>query len=457
MPNSAIVLGAGFAGMAAAVELAVRGWRVTVLEKTPRLGGRASSFTDRATGDPCDNGQHLLIAGYRNTRALLDRTGAAKDVRFQDAMDVTFALPGGETFPFKASARLPAPLHLLPAFLGHPLLGLRERVAAARAGSAALLMSERDLRALEPVRFSDWLKQQGQPQALIDAFWEVLTLATINAPTTVVSTYPILKVFRLGFLASADAARLGYATVPLGRLLEPAADLVRAHGGEVRLRAKAAAIEGGAVRLEGGETLRADAVVSALPFHALRALRPELVPDGLRSAPIVDVHVWLDRAVTDAQFVALLGARAAQWVWNRGRMVEGCPREGAMLSVTISGAEEALALSPREVEGRVLEDFRRFFPRMAGATVRRVWTIKEPHATLRLEPGMEKLRPAARTADARLVLAGDWTDTGLPSTIEGAVLSGFRAAEVLTGKAIVRSLDAGADAPVRLLRRVIGG
>src|SRR5687768_8534075 len=125
----AVVVGAGFAGLAAAVELAARGWRVTVLEKAPRLGGRASSFTDRSTGDPCDNGQHLLIAGYRNTRALLERIGATRHVVFQDAMDVTFALPGGRTFPFRASSRLPAPLHLLPAFLSHPLLGMRDRAA----------------------------------------------------------------------------------------------------------------------------------------------------------------------------------------------------------------------------------------------------------------------------------------------------------------------------------------
>lgn len=456
--KSAIVLGAGFAGLAAAVELAARGWRVTVLEKAPRLGGRASSFADRPTGDECDNGQHLLIAGYRNTRALLERTGAAKDVAFQDAMDVTFALPGGRTFPFRASARLPAPLHLLPAFLAHPLFSARDRAAAARAGSAALLMSEAALAALEPVRFSDWLRAQGQPPAVVDAFWEVLTLATINAPSTVVSAYPILKVFRLGFLGSADAARLGYATVPLGALLAPAAEFVRSRGGEVRLRARARALDpgGAGVQLDGGEAVRADLYVSALPFQALRALRPDLVPEALRAAPIVDVHVWLDRPVIDERFVALLGARAAQWVWNRGRMVRGCPREGSMLSVTISGADEALALPPREIEARVLDDFRRFFPRMAGAQVRRTVTIKEPYATLRLEPGVERLRPPARTADPRLLLAGDWTATGLPSTIEGAVISGFRAAEEATGERIVRALDERIDRPVRWLRRLAG-
>jgi zeta-carotene desaturase len=298
-------------------------------------------------------------------------------------------------------------------------------------------------------------------------------------------------------MGSADAARLGYATVPLGDLLEPAAALVRERGGEVRLRARVAALEGaGAVRLEGGERLEADLVVAALPPPALRALRPELVPAGLEVAPIVDVHVWLDREVVDATFVALLGARAAQWVWNRGRMVRpearfaaaGAPpedererqdtaggsaktttaagaagreefRRGSMLSVTISGADRALETTPRDLEAQVLEDFRAFFPRMEGARVLRTTTVKEPFATLRLLPGAEALRPGPRTADPRLLLAGDWTATGLPSTIEGAVLSGFRAVEAALGDRvrIVLPLEANEGRGVRALRRVAGG
>jgi squalene-associated FAD-dependent desaturase len=464
--RTAIVMGAGFAGLAAAVELADAGFRVVVLEKAPRLGGRASSFDERATGERCDNGQHVFIAGYRNARAFLEKIGAAGDLYLQDALSVLYLARGGRSFAFRATRRLPAPFHLLAGFLKNPLIGARDRVAMGRAASALLRMDEGALAATEPLRFEEWLRTHGQTRALIDAFWEVITLATINAPCAVVSAYPILKVLRLGFLGSADAGRLGYAAVPLGDLyVERAAAFVRARGGEVRLRSRVVKWEVErstthsslvGVILESGERLTADVYVSALPFQAARGLAPDLVPAALRPAPIVDVHVWLDREILDAPFAALLGARAAQWVWNRKRMLRAGPEAGlgASLSVTISGAEEALSLPPREIEARVAADLAEFFPRMAGARVRRMVTIKEPHATLRLEPGAERLRPPARTPHANLLLAGDWTDTGLPSTIEGAVISGFRAVEAATGRKLVRPLEALEDAPVRLLRRL---
>jgi uncharacterized protein with NAD-binding domain and iron-sulfur cluster len=316
-------------------------------------------------------------------------------------------------------------------------------------------MSEAELESLEPIRFSDWLRGQGQGQAAIDSFWEVVTLATVNVGTAQVSSAPILRVLRLGFFGSADAGRLGWPTVPFEALFESAAAFVRARGGEVRTRARAAAIDAGSgVRLEGGEVVKADVIVSALPFQALRALRPDLVPAEMRAAPIVDVHVWLDRPVFDGPFVALLGARMAQWAWNRARMMRSPNGQGFLHSVTISGADEALAMPTRALEAAVLDDFRRFFPPMANARVLRVHTIKEPFATLRLEPGAERLRPGARTADPRLILAGDWTKTGLPSTIEGAVISGLRAAEEASGERIVRGLEGDEDLPVRLMRRL---
>jgi squalene-associated FAD-dependent desaturase len=473
---AAIVLGAGFAGLAAAVRLAEAGYRVTVLEKAPRLGGRASSFDDRPSGERFDNGQHVVIAGYRNTRAFLETIGAEGDLVLQPALSVLYLLPGGRSFDFRATRRLPAPLHLLAGFLRNPILGGRDRIAMARAVSAILRMDERALRAAEPQRFEEWLRAHGQTRRLIDFFWEVITLATINAPSRVVSAYPILKVLRLGFLGSADAGRLGYAAVPLGDLYgERAAAFVRARGGEVRTRARVARWEAApdfseqstlsskvngrgerieAVVLESGERLAADLFVSALPFQAVRALAPDLVPAALGPAPIVDVHLLLDREVMRAPFAALLGARAAQWVWNRGRMLRMASRAAAALSVTISGADEALALEPREIEARVLDDLRAFLPDFRAARLLRVLTIKEPYATLRLEPGVEALRPPARTRFSNLLLAGDWTATGLPSTIEGAVISGLRAAEAATGRALVLPIDALEDAPARFARRL---
>jgi len=473
--GTALVLGAGFAGLTAAVELAARGLKVTVLERRPSLGGRASSYTDRATGERCDNGQHLLIAGYRNTIAFLERIGAAGDLRFDPDLEVRFVARDAPSACFRA-ASLPAPLHLVSAFLHHPLLGVRDRLAVARAALAILRLDEREVEALEPVRFVDWLERNGQPRAAIDAFWEVFVLATVNQSVRVASALPVLRVLRLGFLGSREAARLGYAVVGLGDLYAGrAAAFVRARGGEVRTRARVAAIEtaadgvacnggGGArvagVRLEDGERLAADLVVSALPFPALEAVAPGLglVPPGLEPSPIVNVHVWLDRGdlLGGATFAALLGTRLAQWVWDRRRMMRE-PAPGGHLSVTISGADLALRLSRAEVEATVLADLRDLLPSVRAAAVDRVAVVKEPFATFRAAPGAERLRPPARTAVRGLYRAGDWTATGLPSTIEGAVISGLRAVEAATGEAgLVRSLDARPDWPVRLLRRLPG-
>jgi hypothetical protein len=329
---------------------------------------------------------------------------------------------------------------------------------------AIMLVGEADQARAEPLRFSEWLAGMGQPRTLIDSFWEVLCIATINAPSSVVSALPILRVLRLSLLSSAEAGRLGWATVPLGDLVAPRlAPFLTERGGALRLRARVRGLERSqdgarvaAVLLEDGERIEADLFVSALPHEALRPLAPDLVPDGLGASPIVDVHVWTDREFVDGPFVALLGGQEAQWVWNRTRMMRAPGAGGPMVSITISGAERALERPPKETEARVLEDLRAFLPAFRRVEVRRVLTVKEPFATLRLAPGVEARRPGARTPLGNLFLAGDWTATGLPSTIEGAVLSGLRAVEAATGATLVKRLEGRDEWPVRLARRLVG-
>ncbi len=457
--KSALVLGGGFAGLTAAVELAERGLAVTVLERRPTLGGRASSFTDRQTGQRFDNGQHLFIGGYVNSIAFLRKIGAERDLVLDDDLEVLFIARDGRRFPFRAS-RLPAPFHLVGALLRHPLLSARDRAAAARVALAALRMSERELEATEPDTFERFLARFGRQNGAVDAFWEVLALATVNNSVRSISAYPLLKVLRLGFLTARASSRLGYARVGLGDLYtERAQAFLEARGGRVRVRARVAAIEvsdGGvaAVTLEGGERLEADLYVSALPFGALRPLRPDLVPAALVPAPILNAHVVFDRPVMEATFAALVGARLAQWVWNRSRMLG---RGAGELSVTVSGANETLRLPREEVERLILDDLRDFLPEARAATVRRCVVVKEPAATLACTPGVERLRPPAPTSYPNLFLAGDRTAPGLPSPIAGAVISGLRAVEAALGLgpgALVRPLDATPDWPVRLVRRI---
>jgi squalene-associated FAD-dependent desaturase len=429
-----IVVGGGFAGLAAAVRLVQAGVRVTVLERRPFLGGRAYSFRDPATGDVVDNGPHALMGAYTEALDFLAEIGASDKLVIQPRLAVTMADP---TLGMGAVAapRVPGPFQAPAALLRYGLLSRGDRV---RLLAGAVRLAVRGSARLGRETVTEALSAVGQGTAARARFWDPLVIATLNEAPARAAAAPFAAVLRRAFFAGARAARFALARVPLSDLYTTdARRLIEAAGGTVRTGATVAALDLGdagveAVRLRDGECLPADAVVLAVPCGALlRLLPPSLrtAPPfralaGVETSPIVSVHCWLDRPVGwGSSFLGLLGGRA-QWLFDCGPTAGGGHR---VASVT-SGARFWDDADDETIAAEVLADARAVVPAMRDAAVRRTLVVRERHATLSLTPAADGVRPDATTPLPNLFLAGDWTQTGLPATIEGAVLSGRRAA-----------------------------
>ena len=443
MSRQVAVIGAGFAGLAAAVRLADAGARVTVLERRGVLGGRAYSFREPESGAVVDNGQHLFMRCYRETLAFLGRLGTADRIAFEPRLDVAFVGEGGAAARFTCPA-LPAPLHVLVGLLRFGGVPARDRLALVRGGMALAAAARGGAAAeaaLEPLTVASWLARHGQTPGARRVFWDPLTLATLNDAPEVASARWLLAVARRAFFGGSRAGDLGVSAVGLSDLYtEQARAIVEAAGGCVRTHAAATSLEIAgdrvvAVRLKAtgrgaGERLPVDAVVAAVPHRVLPSLLPPALAARppfaglarLGASPIVSFHLWYDRPVAPRPFVGLLGS-PLHWLFDRGTHVTAVT-SGARDLVGRPHAE-LLALAEREVA--------RLVPAARGARLLRGHVVKEPFATPSLAPGAASLRPGTATPLANLVLAGDWTDTGLPGTIEGAVQSGHAAAAALAG------------------------
>jgi squalene-associated FAD-dependent desaturase len=436
-----VVVGGGLAGMAAALACADRGTRVTLLEARPRLGGATFSF--RRHGMWVDNGQHVFLRCCTAYRGFLRRVGAEGRTSLQPRMAIPVLSPGGRRGWLRRS-RLPAPLHLAGSLATYPFLRPAER---ARAGMAALALGRIEPSSdLDRRTFGAWLRERRQSPAAIDRLWNLIALPTLNLSADEASLALAVKVFRTGLLDAADAGDVGYATVPLSELhAEPAAAALAAAGAAVRTRAAVRAIEvdptgGFGVRVDG-QRLDADAVVVAVPHEEAALLLPAgALADpaalrGLGRSPIVNVHVVYDRPVMDLPFAAGVGT-PVQWVFDRTRQAGLAPGGDQYLAVSLSGAASEIEERTGDLRRRFLSALEALFPAARGATVRSFFVTREPAATFRQAPGTAALRPGPQTAVAGLSLAGAWTDTGWPATMEGAVRSGLAAASV-----VLRSLE----------------
>jgi squalene-associated FAD-dependent desaturase len=454
-----IVVGGGLAGITAALDCAVGGAAVTLLESRGRLGGQAYSFTrDEIT---VDNGQHVFLRCCTDYRAFVERIGAGEMITLQDRLDITvLGKDGGRLQRGRLNrTRLPAPLHLAGALLRYPFLSWRQRVSAAAAMTALGRVDVEDP-ANDARTFGDWLRAHGQDAAATEALWDLITRPTVNLSCEEASLAQAAYVFQEGLLSSASAGDLGHAGVPLSEIHDVAAgDALRRAGVKVRLRTGVAAIEPGfTVRLGGSspETLDADAVVLAVGPERMARLIPDgagVAPDSLRAlgeSPIVNVHVVYDRPVLDVPFAA--GVRTPiQWIFDRTQSAR--VSRGQYLVVTLSAADEELAMASEAVLDRYLAALASLLPVAArGAQVLRAFVTRDHGATFRAAPGQRALRPAARTALPGLALAGAHTDTGWPATMEGAVRSGHAAARVT-----LETLDRPATAPVPLKEHAAAG
>ncbi len=469
-----IVLGGGLSGIVAALDCAEAGARVTLLEVRPQLGGAAYSF--ERDGLRLDNGQHVFLRCCTAYRALLERLGSTRCVSIQPRLEIPVLSPGTKPAVLRRG-RLPAPLHLAGTLARYPHLTPVQRLRAARAalslarldpraalerersavnahGGGSLAHREgspvhgggspgamgesgasrrRDLPA--PGTFGEWLAEHRQDEAAVAGLWDLVALPTLNLPAAEGSLALGAFVLRTGLLKNNDAGDIGFHMRPLSETLgEPAERVLAEAGVDVRFGVRVERVWRVAdqLRVSAGELeLQGDAVISAIPHQRAAALLEPLLGNdaaswnALGSSPIVNVHVVYDRRVCDLGFAAGVGT-PVQYVFDRTEAAG--LTDGQCLAISISGAKDDMRLSAEQLRERYVGALRELFADAREAVVRSVHISREHAATFRAAPGTQALRPSARTCVRGLLLAGAWTDTGWPATLEGAVLSGHTAA-----------------------------
>jgi squalene-associated FAD-dependent desaturase len=438
MDADCIVVGGGVAGVAAAVAASDRGWRTILLERGRVLGGMARSFPDDRLGGEMDCGQHVLMACCTAYRALLHRLGTAHLAPLQERLDVLVVDESGRRRARLREARLPSPLHLLPSLATFPWLTTADRAAVGV--GATRLGALRDLRPLDRVAFTDWLgiAARGERRR---ALWDLLTVATCNLPASELSAAVGAFVVREGFLRG-GAAAVGVPAVGLSRLLAPVHDVLERSGGALLLgqAADAVLVEDGAtcgVRTASGETIRAPRVVVAGPASLLARIAPDVAADPslagfqrLGVSPILNLQLRFDRPVLDATYLAVWDS-PLQWLFSRSRL-HGEPSAAGETAVCSLSAASALAALPAEdVLDLLLPHLHRAQPATRQARLLGWRVTREREATAALRPGTASLRPGPRTPVNGLVLAGAWTATGWPITMESAARSGNAAVQAL--------------------------
>lgn len=445
-----IVVGAGLAGLSAAVDLAARGARVTVLEAKAVLGGRATAFVDPQTGERVDNGQHVLLGCYQETFAFLRRLGTEDRVRVQPNLEVDFVDREGRHSRLTLPS-LPPPLNLLAGVLEWDALAWRDRIAAirlARPIRTAQIEQRARSRGQKPARIAaspgetveEWLINNGQTPRIREMLWEPLALAALNQSVRDAAAPPFAMILGQMFGEGPKDSALALPLCPLDELYaEPARRFIEERGGSVRIGSPAR------IHLENervshvearGERLHSSAVVSAVPWYVLEDLfAGNTGPlDAVRKAaaattpsPIASVNLWLDRRILQTPFLGLPG-RTLQWVFDKEQMFAA---GSSHITLVSSGADRVLALTNDDLIALALRELRDALPDARAAKVLRAAAVRERRATFSIAPGQPS-RPHTKTAINGLVLAGDWIETGLPATIEGAVMSGRRASEAIS-------------------------
>ncbi len=435
------VIGGGLAGLAAGTALAESGLRVTLFERRPYLGGRASSYQHPGTGEVVDNCQHVLLGCCTNLIEFYHRIGVEDRIRWYERM--TFLEPGGRASVIEPTS-LPAPLHTAPSFLRASCLNLSDKLSVA-AGLAALTpVAPHDT----GESFLQWLKRHGQTERAIDRFWKTVLVSALNEEIDRISVPYAAQVVRESFLKSRAAGRMGIPTVPLTELYNRAGDYITARGGEVRFRASAESFRAEfadvKLLLSGGEE-SFDFVIPAVPFDVLSRMLPDTtaaeplrqILSRFETSPITGIHLWFDRQITDLDHAVLLD-RTIQWMFHKSKLLNG-RQAGAVadagtannsyVELVVSSSKTLVEKSRQEIIDLALAELREFFPGAREANLVKATVIKEVHATYSPRPGIESFRPSPETVWPRIFLAGDWTATGWPATMEGAVRSGYAAAQ----------------------------
>jgi zeta-carotene desaturase len=428
------VVGGGLAGLGAGCALASSGFRVTLFERRNYLGGRASSYQHPGTGEVIDNCQHVLLGCCTNLIEFYRRTGVADSIRWFDRL--TFLEPGGRASEIATSA-LPAPLHTTPAFLRADCLQLGDKIAIARAMIALAPIAPRDT----GESFLSWLQRHGQTERAIERFWKPVLVSALNEDIACVSVPYAAQVMRESFLKSAAAGRMGVPTVPLTELYNAAGNYIRERGGDVQFRAAAESFRAEPSHVKivvSGREETFDYAIFALPFDSLERILPnssaaQPLRDALarfETSPITGIHFWFDREISSLEHAVLLD-RTIQWMFHKSKLQKRGNGHGSYVELVVSASKTLVDKSRQEIVDLALAELREFFPAAREANLLKSTVIKEVHATYSPRPGIEGDRPRPETVWPRVFLAGDWTATGWPATMEGAVRSGYQAAQSL--------------------------
>ena len=467
-----IVIGGGLAGLAAGVALADAGCRVRLFEQRPYLGGRATSYA-LPNGEHVDNCQHVTLGCCTNLEDFYKRVGSAGKIKFFDRL--FFLDPQGRTGVMQ-SGWLPAPAHMTGSFLSFAPLSLKDKLSIARALAAILFAGGQPKDAYasaEPISMLAWLHRHKQTPRAIERFWRVVLVSALDEELDRTDARFGIDVFWKAFLKNSVGYRMGVPSVPLAELYDGCRVAIEKKGGEVILRSPVRSlrfVNGALVAalFDGGREESADAFVLAVPQDKLSELLPEEIRaanptlahlERFKVSPITGVHFWFDREVTKEPFITLLDTQT-QWIFNK-TLLYGSNADSSLsveaqhaapqsptnsvqyLQLVISASYDLLRKSREEIIDLCLKEVRQALPAARAAQLVKATVIKEASATFSPEPGVDRWRPAQQTNTPRLFLAGDWTATGWPATMEGAVRSGYLAAE-----AVLRS----AGAPQKILQ-----
>jgi zeta-carotene desaturase len=427
MPN-AIVIGGGLAGLATAAALSDGGFQVDLFESRGFLGGRATSYPlPGDSSEIIDNCQHLLLRCCVNILDFYKRLDVVDRIHFHKQF--YFIEPGGRTSVLSAG-RLPAPFHFTGSFQKLACLSLGDKLSIAR-GLMALRSEHGRRQDLDQITMLDWLKEKKQTDAAIRRFWGQVLVSAVNEELDRMAASHGFHVFWLGFLARSNSYQMGIPAVPLGELYATEA---WKRAGNVNLRMRSPVdrvlVENGSVRgVEAlGELHTADYYVSAVPFERVPAIAPDLNLDlnGFEHSPITGIHLWFDRSLTQLPHATLLD-RTIQWMFNKSG--------GRYLQLVVSASRSLTDMNRADVIALAVRELAEFFPRAGEAKIEKAHVVKEVRATFSAKPGLEKLRPLSQSKIPNLFLAGDWTRCGWPATMEGAVRSGYLAAEAISSAA----------------------
>jgi len=464
LSKSVTIIGGGFAGLAAGVYLAEKGFKVDLFEKRPLLGGRAYSVKDSTTGDILDNGQHLLMGCYHHTFAFLKKIGTYSLLEFQGKMEVHFADPHGELYSLRCPS-WPSPLHLLGGLLRLQTLDWGEKWALLKFMAGVKKLSEKEFTSLDAITCEQWLHLWHQSEESIQNFWEPLILATLNETPQISSAQMLAVVIREALLKTSQDSQMVLSKVGLSELYTPAAqNFIETRGGKIHLHRgiqkiitsslstslKSGRKEGEYVVkiiLEDGSEHCSDFYLSSCPPEALLPLLEEEWKnknffkrfEELNHSPILGLNLWFDRPITDKTFVGLINS-PVHWVFNKRKIFGERALEDrvrpAYLSLVISGAHDLKNIPNEALLKLALEELGKAFPESKNAKLLHHRIMKELKATPSFGIHSLKLRPSHETPIQNFFLAGDWTHTGLPATIEGAVKSGFEAATMIAQRNI---------------------